>query len=76
MTKRKKQAYDIMSQIEFLKGHKGPMSGLFSVLDTGGRAEITGKDFGPSHGHKPLKSVQLMYGKKLIMSGKNKGKII
>jgi len=63
----------LMGQIEFLK--KGT-SGYGPVLGTKRRAEITGKDYGPSHGHKPLTSVDLMYGKKLIMSGKDKGKII
>ena len=73
---KSKKAYNLMSQIEFLGSYKGPLTGYAPVLGTGRRAEIIGKDYGPSHGHKPLKYAQLMGGKKLIMFGKGKGKII
>ena len=65
---------DLSSMLGFLESGL-PKKRYASVLETGGRAEITGKDYGGPHG-KPMKYAQLMGGKRLVMSGPDKGKII
>jgi len=83
--KRKKQKSKASSQRKTparkqsagLFGLIGQMSDLTKYTGQPGfRAQITGKDMGPSHGKKPMKYASLMGGKKLVMTGKDKGKII
>ena len=64
----------LMDTIQLAKEGKSPF-GEFKT-PVGFRAQISGKDYGPSHGKKPLKHASLMGGKKLVMYGKGKGKII
>ena len=55
---------------------KGPFGGLVPVYGTGKRATIINTNIGGKH-HMPMsKTADLMGGKKLVLVGKDKGKII
>jgi len=71
---KKQQAGELAQIAAFLgQGSKRFFGGLAPVYGTGKRATIIGE--APSHG-KPMKYAQLTGGKRLVMSGADKGKII
>jgi hypothetical protein len=74
MVKKKQSLNDLLGAVGFLQsGGKGMFGGLAPVLGTGKRATILGSQ--PSHGT-PMKYASLTGGKKLVMTGVDKGKII
>ena len=73
--KRKNEVGNILGQIGFVSSGTGMFSGLTQVSKTGGRAMIIGEP--AHHDNMPqMEFADLMGGKKLIMRGKDKGKII
>ena len=76
-SKRKRSSGGILGLMDTIQLAKEGKSafGEFSA-PSGFRANISGKDYGPSHGQKSLTHANLMYGKRLVMTGKDKGKII
>ena len=67
---------ELTGVLGMLGNSKGIFNGLSPVLGTGRRAQIIDTNVGTRH-HRPMsKTVDLMGGKKLVMVGKDKGKII
>ena len=76
-TSKISKAKNLAGALAFLQsGGKGMFGGMGQVLGTGRRASITGKAVNMPGHEPPIQYASLQGGKKLVMFGKDKGKII